>query len=199
MKNSPVYVIFKISMLLLIGYSFWGCKKTQPALSFMLSPDALAYIQFKTGTYFIYKDSAANKTDSVIVTESIVQPYSFTGDGVLYNSQTYTLVLTEINPGVAATVWLSGNDQGGASPRVQLVSAINPLNYLFQDIATNIPSMVVEGKTYTNINLTSGAAGAPGSPGSFVTSYYWAKGVGLIKRMETNGTVTNTYTLLRNN
>ena len=57
--------------------------------------------------------------------------------------------------------------------------------------------MVVEGKTYTNIVLT--LSSGPG--GSSYFYYYWAKGLGLIKRIETQtgGPVTNTYTLLRNN
>ncbi|HZY40234.1 MAG TPA: hypothetical protein VFE53_26455, partial [Mucilaginibacter sp.] len=82
MKNSFAYSIFKIGILLLIVYSFSGCKKTTQPLTYKFSANALAYIQFTSGKYFIYKDSAANKTDSVVVTESLIQPNSHIGTGV---------------------------------------------------------------------------------------------------------------------
>ncbi|HZY36225.1 MAG TPA: hypothetical protein VFE53_06230, partial [Mucilaginibacter sp.] len=102
-----------------------------------------------------------------------------------YNDQKYIFTLTEINPG-DTTVWLSGD---GFSLIECVLYSGNQQFELYQENAPIIPAIVIEGKTYANVNLTSNGANA----------YYWAKGIGLIKRRETNGTVINTYTLLRNN
>jgi len=204
MKNLPGDTIFKICIFLLIVCSFQGCKKDAgQGLSYALSADALAFIQFSPGKYFIYKDSTANKTDSIVITLSLLQTYNTTtpgwfGSTVPVTYQQYTLGMTEIDSGLT-TVWLSGNTGVQYSSRVQLVSSDNAYNFLFQDITTNIPVMVVEGKTYTNVNLTSNVLLSGFGADAIISSYYWAKGVGLIKRIETKGLVTQTYTLLRSN
>jgi len=197
MKNSPGSASVKISFLLLVAYLFAGCEKhvILPDTS-LLSKDGLAYIQFNVGKYFIYKDSVANKTDSVVVTQSILQTYKgvYSDVHTTYTGQKYTIVETEIDPG-STTVWLSATADGEGFPTVLLYSTGKNGNYLFYEtLAPHIPVMVVEGKTYTDVNVTYSSIGA--APLSY---YYWAKGVGLIKRIETIGSVTNTYTLLRGN
>ncbi len=64
--------------------------------TYIFPKDGLAYIQFKTGKYFIYKDSATLKTDSVIVTTSLLDTvngtvYSFIGS-FPYVGEEYTLI-----------------------------------------------------------------------------------------------------------
>lgn len=197
MKNLSSFAGFKTGFILLIVCSFAGCKKNTVApATYELSKDGLAYIQFNVGKYFIYKDSLANKTDSVVVTQSLLQTYNSVYSDVHtpYTGQTYTIVETEIDPG-STTVWLSATADGGGFSTVVLYSSDNYGNYLFyENLAPHIPVMVVEGKTYTDVNITRSSLG--GAP---LSSYYWAKGAGLIKRTETIGPVTNTYTLLRSN
>jgi hypothetical protein len=61
-----------------------------------LSPSGLAYIQLRQGEYFIYKDSTTAKTDSVVVTQSMLQQNNSTGlFGVIQNL--YSLTLSKID------------------------------------------------------------------------------------------------------
>jgi hypothetical protein len=199
MKNSSATAIFKTGIVLLIACSFAGCKKnTVPSAPYyLLSKDGLAYVQFNVGKYFIYKDSVANKTDSIVVTQSLLQTYKgvYSDIHLAYTGQKYTIVETEIDPG-STSVWLSAAADGSGFSTVVLNSIDNG-NYIFYEtLEPHIPVMVVEGKTYTDVNITSSPYGYGSVP---LLSYYWAKGVGLIKRIETIGSVTNTYTLLRGN
>ncbi|HZY40235.1 MAG TPA: hypothetical protein VFE53_26460 [Mucilaginibacter sp.] len=208
MKNSSRCKVFRITCFIFFTFiCFTGCKKDKaPIPYYPLPADGLAYIQFNPGKYFIYKDSAANKIDSVIVTESSLSGTSgVSGSLHDYTSQQYTLVLTEAAP-VSGLVWLSGTAPGNLPGAIDLAAPDG--HFIFQYFTINpavpsiiptmpIPSIVVEGKTYTNIVLTLSAG--PGGNSYFY--YYWAKGLGLIKRIETKtgGPVTDTYTLLRNN
>jgi hypothetical protein len=201
MKNlSKSNTIKLILSLLVILISFNGCLKTASyAPNYPLSKDGLAYIQLKQGGYFIYRDSTANKVDSVVVTQSSLISYTGTTDfGSIksYSSQQYILVLTEASP-VFGIVWLTGSTQGTIFGFINLTAPDD--HFLFRFVSTTdpsiIPSMVVEGKTYANVILTSNSS-YDGSGNSY---YYWAKGVGLIKRTEVKDHVTNTWTLLRNN
>jgi hypothetical protein len=192
---------FSTSFFLLIAAFLAGCQKaavTHPY--YPLSPDALAYIQLGIGKYFVYRDSTTNLTDSVVVAQSILQPVPYNGT-YFYSSQQYSLTLMQTD-GVTESIFISGIAPGIFEGRVQLISNADMYEFLFQDVATNIPSMTVEGRTYTNVNLTSSLYGEQNGPGTQFTTTsndYWAKGVGLIKRQVTKGGVTTTYTLLRNN
>jgi len=188
---------------LLVIYSFSGCKKTEvkPVLN-LLPAEGLAYIQAGQGKYFIYRDSVANKTDSVVCTKSLLETYNgtYSDVNVNYTAQRYTIVLSKIDAG-STSVWLSAVT-GISGPGFQLIASDSSSNghAIFWDYDTIIPTMVVEGKTYTNVSLSTIPLTSPGNPVSNISSwYYWAKGVGLIKRVETNGPVTNIYTLLRSN
>ena len=174
--------------------SFAGCskKKSQPQLSYPLSKDALAYIQLTVGKYFIYRDSTTNKTDSVTVLQSDLTADNYTDDGAPVAGQQYTLILT-----ASGTVWLSGNCSGQLLGRVQLTATDNSYNLLFRDVTTILPSVTVEGTTYTNVSLTTNDLESGFGANAIISAYYWAKGVGLIKRRETKNSVTTTYTLVR--
>lgn len=150
------------------------------------------------GKYFIYKDSATLKLDSVLVTESLLEPYSTTIGRTPYNEERYTLILSKINSSGKITEWLTGIAYSGVvdSKDIYMTRDITEGGYFFRyppcncGNERNIPAMVVEGKTYTDVILTSDGTSY---------SYYWAKGVGLIKRSETNISGMKTYTLLRSN
>ena len=203
MKNLTRHPVLKFGILLLMIYPFTGCKKTEvkPVLN-LFPAEGLAYIQATQGKYFIYKDSVANKTDSVVCTESLLETYNgtYSDINVNYTAQRYTLILSKISAGTTS-VWLSAVT-GISGPGFQLVSSggTGSGHTIFWDYDTIIPTMVVEGKTYTNVSLSTIPLTSPGNPVSNISSwYYWAKGIGLIKSVEINGSVTSTYTLLRSN
>ena len=200
MKQSHFNSAFKGVIILLLFNACFGCKKNPiPPLSNPLSTDALAYIKFDVGKYFIYRDSVTNQIDSVVVTQSELQPDNFVSNGITYNNQQYSLIWMEYSPYLKE--WLSGTAPGNLNGRVQLIANDDPNHYLFQDVTTIIPTMVVEGKTYNNVLLTTSSYGSNGVSAGFTTTSanYWVKGVGLIKRSETNNAVTKTWTLLRSN
>jgi hypothetical protein len=215
-----VYPIIRINIFLLIACIFFsGCKKFNKLYgisnyTYTFSSNGLAYIQLSTDKYFIYKDSATLTTDSVVVTQSLLDTVSGTQSTIFgpekYTAQEYTLILTKIDSSGTA-VWLSGkasslDDLAEYVFLDRLPTSIGgylfrypPSGGVYQEpcncvIETNIPAITVEGNTYTDVVLTADEYSA-----SKKSSYYWAKEVGLIKRSEVNGTDTKTYTLLRHN
>jgi hypothetical protein len=194
------YSILKVSILLLIIFTcFSNCSKNSSPKNYTLSKDGLAFIQLPLGKYFIYKDSATLQSDSVVVTESLSQTISGTSP-YPYSADDYTLILSKIDSMGNITTWLSGEANAGVSDVNVYMERLAPNNsgYLFRyppcncGTESSISSMVVEGKTYTDVVLTLDTQYDP-------YSYYWAKGVGLIKCTEMIDSVTKTYTLLRSN
>ena len=65
-----------------------------------------------------------------------------------------------------------------------------------------MPSMTIEGKTYTNV-ISGGIDNTYmdiNAPNYFKRTFYWAKGVGIVKRVIiTTGGAIKTHTLLRHN
>lgn len=202
------YTTITINLLLLITCCILGCKKNPPA-TYKFPKDGLAYIQLTTGKYFIYKDSATLKTDSVVVTTSLLQTVNGTASSFIgsyqYVGEEYFLILSKVDSG-RITEWLNGKAEAlsGVGVHIYLIpQGPNASGYFFRYPPcnclgeVNIPVMIVEGKTYSNVVLTT--YGPQNSIYLPYYSYYWAKGVGLIKRSETDTTGTKTYTLLRNN
>ena len=194
-----VYTIITINVFLLIAGIFSGCKKnTNLTENFTFSKEGLSYIQFNPGKYFIYKDSTTLTTDSVVVTESLLDTVSGTENGFFgvtdhYTAQEYTLMLSKI--GSSNTVWLSGKASSldEYTGNVYLIPAyiIYTSGYLFRyPPDSTISTIMVEGKAYKDVILMANAQ----------STYYWAKGVGLIKssKVDIEG-IRKTYTLLRNN
>jgi hypothetical protein len=192
---------YKLLLLLLISVCN-GCSKKNmntPSRSYQLSREGLTYIQFNTGKYFIYKDSASLKLDSVVVTKSVIEPYTETFLGELYNYERYSFILSKADSAGRLTVWLSGNTISMASETVYVISPDRPGEHLFifppSDArqSGSLPSLQVEGKTYSDIVFTT-------SPDAYQGySYYWAKGVGLVKYSTGLNASRKTYTLIRSN
>jgi hypothetical protein len=189
----------------------YGCKKAdeQPAIKWRIDPEALKYIKLNVGQYFIYKDSATGREDSVVVTksETHMEPYAYSyynldNRWVTENVQRegFELELT-LKTSNTSTKWLWGK---------VLVSRLAYDNLQFDDMIDNtgsmffsplsppscsctgtLPSMTVEGKTYQSVVFQLN--------GDHWRDYYWAPNVGLIKRTRTDGGITYTATLLRHN
>jgi len=171
---------------------FFPAKKStdSPALeTFNLSKESLAYVQIPIGKYFIYKDSVSGNTDSVIVTKSelktvphFVSPSLFDGR-VSYYYQSCTLYLSKKN-GNASILWFEKIAEANANVHDAYLDL-----YSTQKI---IPNITIEGKNYSDVIQVTY------SSSYFASTFYWAKGIGIIKRTETKGASTQTWTLLRN-
>lgn len=201
-----VYTTTTLNVFLLIACIFFlGCKKNNVNYgtnNYTFSPNGLAYIQLSTGKYFIYKDSATLTTDSVVVTQSLLDTISgieatFFGNEK-YTAQEYTLILLKIGTS-GSTVWLTGKAKSlddVAGDAYLLPTEFNASGYLFRyPPDSTITTMVVEGNTYADVILTINPVDL--SPEQ--STYYWAKGVGLIKSSKVDSLgIRKTYTLLRN-
>ncbi|MDQ2719081.1 MAG: hypothetical protein M3Z26_04870 [Bacteroidota bacterium] len=120
----------------------------------------------------------------------------FFGPTFYYTAEVYTLILSKIGSS-NTTAWLSGKADSFGGEGIYMTPLDNSGGYLFRDPPdSTITTMVVEGKTYTNVILTINPVDL--SPEQ--STYYWAKGVGLIKssKLDIAG-IRKTYTLLRNN
>jgi hypothetical protein len=199
-----IYLLPIFSAVLIAGCSKGLNVPGKPGAS--LSADGLAYIQMTAGKYYIYRDSVMNTTDSVVVTKSQFDVHDgyYTGPGgpTQFNAQQYTLILSQMN-GNSPTEWLTGQATANLYISDFIMSPINNTSgIIFRYPVCNcsnqlsIAAMTVAGKTYTNVINISGALVVNNVTVNI--SFYWAKGIGLIKRTETTSAGTNTYLLLRN-
>jgi len=192
-----------VTMLIIICV-FENCKKQSEALpTYPIPAAAMAYINLTLGEHFAYRDSADNQVYSMVVTESIVAPFLESGWSAGYYDD-YTLELSQPSFGGTA-VWLRAAGEATTSPTAFGIVDVTPgAVYLglpvfsypacdcdgYGNTQQNIASMTVEGKTYTDVILTGWTLNGSSA------YYYWAKGVGLIKRVENNGTNATTYSLV---
>jgi hypothetical protein len=201
-------LVFTLSFLLMLN-----CKKSSDhrfdgSVQLKLDAEGLQYVQLDVGKYFIYKDSASGKLDSVVVTKSLLENVfipAVTSGGFTYsayNSEIFSLTLTKTDAN-GETIWLdaktppalccpslSSNNQS-----IQMSDSAG-LVFCYPSSECNsvdlISSLTLEGKTYQDVIKVPGGANS-------ASTYYWAKDVGLIKRIETLNSDTQTYTLIRNN
>lgn len=183
----------------------FACKKEkgpEGPIEFTLDKDALKYIQFREGQYFIYKDSATGTLDSVVATQSklTVETGVWQMEPALYD--TYHLELTQIRS-AGDSIWIKGIVKGNNVGTVGLLLGRLERYFVYPPTCNQclgiymLPAVTVEGKTYTNVAVTDNFTDGYGS------AYYWAPSVGLIKVVLVEpmlwGTVKRTYTLLRHN
>ncbi len=210
--------------IVVFTFFFWNCKKrshdtrSDDVIQIKLSTEGLEYVQLTPGKYFIYKDSANGKLDSVVVTKSSVEniftpagTWTF-GTYAAYNAEALSLTLTKFDAGIQ-TIW--GIDFRGLTalccPSISMdnhpveihdTSGVLSFSYPVCNCyaSTAIQGLTVEGKLYNNVIQTIGDNGAdPSNPDYRRAVTYWAKGVGIIKRTKTTGSDTKTYFLVRNN
>jgi len=205
---------------------FISCKKNvdEPAqvIHINFSKEALAYVQMPANKYYIYKDSATGETDSVVVTKSTLetqlmpsQTYNILGLVGLwpaYNYQTFTLVLSKII-GSTSTDWFSGIANAGYSyfigantdaagvwliERNRSATVFDSPSFLIDHSKIISPTITLEGKDYSAVVQFTNSIGQPSNQNYLAYTYYWAKGIGIIKRSITTGNTTQTWTLVRN-
>ncbi len=196
--------------------------------SYLFSADALAYVQLPLNTYYIYKDSASGTLDSVVVTQSVLEtkfhPEESGNDLYIwhlaaYYYQQFTLLLTNYS-GSSPQDWFYGIATNGPNffinsdttswvdlVEIDTLNNIRVNNYaffypeggsVFSLTPTIIPSMTIEGKSYSNIVFCSDF-NSPDTTADYYleTNYYWAKGVGIIKRRIKTSNYVKTENLVR--
>ena len=195
-----------------------GCKKEETeyekVYSSTFSRKALAYVKLTEGKYLIYKDSATQLLDSVIVTTSKLEFIFFpkTSGGLIgsfppHQEQNFSLVLSKSDSN-GESIWFSGY---ASTPNIYLQNSIDTFQLdlhepdyttVFSLTNSDNPqySVVIEGKNYNNVVVTASSNGLEINDPAYKSAiYYWAKDIGIIKRtVNVVGTI-KTYTLLRNN
>ena len=72
--------------------------------------------------------------------------------------------------------------------------------YLYVGVSTSLASLAIEGKTYNEVLQvvsTNGMEQDANEPWYFKSTYYWTKGVGIIKRTVVTSVATTTCTLIK--
>ena len=216
-----IVIIFSLPWMLIVS-----CKKDKadpPSIVMKFSSEALAYVQLPLNKYFIYKDSASGTFDSVVVKESSLQTifvpkYDCPRDSwcistPAYNYQTFTLKLVSITTSTQKNWYFESafHDVIGGfyQPRAtdtMYVSLNGTFWYPFylnntpgSLVQVNLfPSIIIEGKTYTDVlQCVSSNTDNTSLPNYTKTNYYWAKGIGIIKREIRTATTVKTELLVR--
>lgn len=211
--NKMIIKLF-ITQIILLAI-FTGCKKNDTDVNYSLSFSrrALEYVKLTEGKYLIYKDSATAALDSVVVTKSKLETYLQPKiPGYLtpaYYHENFVLELTKYM-GSASSEWFYGNASlvlatmpfaSSDTEAVRLYGQYGSPDFIFSASSQSNLSLLVEGVTYNNVVETISDAGVDiNHPAYHYDTYYWAKGIGIIKRREiTTGGTIKTYTLLRHN
>jgi hypothetical protein len=209
---------FIFSCLAALSLLSLSCKKIDPGginLSGTVNPNtitirfyqaALDYIQLPANRYFIYKDSATGSTDSVRVTQSVIETSfqaatsGFPGSPATY-SDVFKLTLTKFQAQTPTNqTWLQGIARcatyGGIISATIIDSNIAFYNeqsnlYLFWHPFSSFglgeykytPTMTIEGITYTGVQSFYYYNMLPSTDINYQASViYWVKGIGIIKR-----------------
>jgi hypothetical protein len=196
-----------------------NCKKSEersyPAVKF--SKAALEYVKLPVGKYLVYKDSASGELDSVTVTRSTLTTSFYKNDGNLFTApshyfEEFSLQLTLLKGSVQST-WFQSNAMASYSLNtdnadLMLTELVNStfyfpsvFNYPPLNPVNLISSLTVGGKNYSDVIMGSFEMGADlNDPVYMKRTFFWAKGVGTIKReIITAGGLIKTHFLLRHN
>lgn len=195
-------------------------SKEEAVIELKFSTQGLAFVNLAMGKYFIYKDSATNRLDSIVVTKNTLAfeniPPNNTGWGTepAHKAQSFNLELTHYAPG--ATLWFYGEAMAGFDDLLNYNSSDTAAIHL-GEIHTNpsgvsvhyfsafayynglgsLPpvSMTVEGVHYP-VTIKGGSQ----DPDNLnYREFYWAPDVGIIKRVIVNEGDRQVATLVRHN
>ncbi len=196
----------KVIYFAFLVYLSCGCSKEEAKdiLYFKIHPEALKYIKFDQGKYFVYKDSATGRIDSVIVTNNTLTTKHIAasqGSWISlpeYNEEHIQMTLHRYGDN-AGTNWFKAEGEAMAqfynpphflsndSASIDLTEIINrpggdvsTIGGAFSSTRTPF-SISVEGVTYPSVIL-GGFTDASYYPNS-LREFYWAKNVGIIKKV----------------
>ncbi|RYY50108.1 MAG: hypothetical protein EOO06_04880 [Chitinophagaceae bacterium] len=212
-------------MLSIIIFSLTACEKDDPVavdpmtrvFNVSFSRNALAYVNIPVGKYFIYKNVATGALDSVAVTTSQLGTTNFPKDVANgfpeHNMETYRSVFTKYNliGGVYIPVqWIRTyaitdfstpyDSTSTADVRLELSGTDQTIFYASHNVA-GVQSLLVEGVNYPEVVKAESTNGFPVNDPSYEKNvFYWAKNVGIVKRVITRATGAPTeLNLLRRN
>jgi hypothetical protein len=203
-----------LSILLLLLVLIASCKKEKassdlPPSAVKFSAEALAYVKLPVEKYFIYKDSATGRLDSVIVKESTLRTtdvpkyncpsstnlFSFCTSHAAYNYEIFTLKLVKFNGSLQEDWYYETANSVPIGSWIVIATDTAmlyfsgtfwyPVTYIQSRYATAYfhSSFLVEGKSFTNVlQFINTNHDNIGDPSYKKTVYYWAKGIGIIKR-----------------
>lgn len=202
-----------------------SCEKEEippEPISVTFNQNAIDFLKVTAGKYLIYKDSATSEIDSIIITKcelkSIYYPEHksndlFVPDTPAYLGDHFEIIYTKKTNSNTSSIWFKGtadaNYQFSASESnlpLNLVDYIDNLyiyagSFYFDENTISIPSLNVDGITYSNVIVHNTDSGLEIThPYYLKTKYYWAKGIGIIQKSieRTNG-VRQTFYLIRHN
>ena len=229
MRKKRLTTRHSIVTITLFIFFFAGCKKSSSppprpsVITLEFPPAGLEYVNLTPGKYLIYKDSASGILDSVVITKSQLETKYSPGDTVIQGgvpvtypaiySQEFSLTLTKVDS-ISQTPWFTGSAANEA-PIVSLLLyemyhlvgiSTEYAGLVFSDptfpIFSTIPSITIEGQNYTNVILGEyeHLLLDDNDPDYTKRTFYWAKGIGIIKReIITTGGAIQTHTLIRHN
>jgi hypothetical protein len=218
--NKVCLILFFGCIMELVSCSKTTPYKTTPLpvdVHIVFGNSDLDYVRIPVNRYFIYADSATGNTDSVVVTQSEMSDshelpnYSLSLPAVYY--QEFSLSLAYAKGG---TTWFQGtaNSRNGTfSPYGADSFATVRFRPAHDNIATNatwyvsyygfahmndstftyFPSFKVGAHIYNDVIVNTVANNPNGinSEGYFISTYYWAKNIGIVKRtIQTDSTIT---------
>ena len=218
MKN----ITIPLAMLIILMNS---CSKTvtqKPApntdVDIYFDKAALEYIQLPVNRHFIYKDSATGNIDSVLATQSDLSNFTTPGNPAFsvppVYSQKYHLVLTRTNG--SGTIWFQGlaNSLQGAgfqyAPDTTAVISFNASDNIVTDtlpeygflsngfdISQSLNSLTVESTIYHDVFVYTYSNQSFRMPQTvpIISTYYWARNVGIVKRTIEKDSVITTSLL----
>lgn len=212
MSTLKTYAFTFAFLLLIPGIN---CKKSdqQPERPYIQFPvGALEYVKLIEGNYRVYKDTASGDLDSVVITNSFISKNFFSGNGdpSLGPSHYYEDFILELTKwtGTSPEAWFEGiATTKYGFPDMALMEKFDIScfgRYVFYYPAGStlitIPSITIEGKDYNDVILGVFESGFSTDPEYNKRTYFWAKGVGIIKReIARAGGSIKTHTLLRHN
>jgi hypothetical protein len=220
MKYNRLFFLIPVIAVVLTS-----CKKDDPAginpinsvFNISFSRNALAYVNIPVGKYFIYKTVATGALDSVAVTANQLTvnnyPKNVASNFPEHNIESFRLTLTVynyINNMYIPIQWLKAaavNDfytpydsSSTADVRLKFSGTDQTIFYASDNLA-GVTSLTVEGVNYPEVIRSESTNGLPVTDISYEKNvFYWAKNIGIIKRIITkaNGSQTE-INLLRHN
>jgi hypothetical protein len=210
------------TVLAAMAISMTGCNKSvaEPPRYYQTPLEVADYLGFPVGSFFIYKDSVTGSFDSITVTESdrrkLFRPShlgrnllgAYTVPDYYYDSLGFRMALQTSS---GAVDWLRishvelgsdpnryyGYDQRGYEALVFVYPVTEDWKNTSDDGVFLIPSMTVEGIIYNNVYRVLDSQGVASPTTYYSVDYYWAKGVGVIKKIYKTNTETHSWTLVR--
>ena len=186
---------------------FGSCakKETNQLAHIDFSKDAVDWAYIPQNRYFFYKDSAIGEEDSVVCFSSeIVDKYqpAINGGGQCsyFYDQVYQL---ELRIDGLVPDWFYGTAYAGSpngpcrdfngswinffgNDNYCSFGTIGQFGFAFRaDSANYYRNFVINGKLYNDVLITDCTDGGPGDTAQswyFANRYYWAKGIGIVKR-----------------